>query len=76
MIGSILHGEDVLQIPMLTISLRLDRNNEIKFTGQFGETGVRYKLTVPKGQHTVLSRQVSSLFSSVGCRQELAGSFP
>jgi len=36
----------------------LSRNNEIKFTGQFGDKGVRYQLTVPKGQHTVLSRQV------------------
>lgn len=34
------------------------RNNEIKFTGQFGEKGVRYQLTVPKGQPNVLSRQV------------------
>ena len=35
------------------------RNNEIKFTGQFGERGVRYELHVPNGEDHVLSRQVN-----------------
>lgn len=38
------------------------RNNEIKFTGQFGEQGVKYTLDVPKGQQDVLTRQARFCF--------------
>ena len=34
------------------------RNNEIKFTGVYGEQGIKYTLQVPKGRTDVLSRQV------------------
>ena len=34
------------------------RNNEVSFTGTFGEQGVRYTLTVAKGDQEALSRQV------------------
>lgn len=35
-----------------------NRNNEVSFTGTFGEQGVRYTLTVAKGDQQALSRQV------------------
>eukprot|EP00884_Botryococcus_braunii_P018348 jgi/Botrbrau1/5197/Bobra.0172s0065.1 len=35
-----------------------NRNNEIQFTGAYGETGVRYKLSVPQGDAKALNRQV------------------
>lgn len=34
------------------------RNNEVSFTGTFGEQGVKYTLTVARGDHQALSRQV------------------
>ena len=39
-------------------SFTCNRNNEVSFTGTFGEQGVRYTLTVAKGDQEALSRQV------------------
>lgn len=34
------------------------RNNELQFAGTYGDTGVRYTLTLPEGDTDVRSRQV------------------
>ncbi len=34
------------------------RNNEVQFTGQFGERGVRFTLSLPAGDAAAASRQV------------------
>lgn len=35
----------------------MHRNNELQFAGAYGESGVRYTLTLPKGDHEARSRQ-------------------
>ena len=37
----------------------LSRNNELQFAGTYGETGVRYSLSLPAGDMEARSRQVS-----------------
>ncbi len=35
----------------------MHRNNELQFAGAYGESGVRYTLTLPKGDQEARSRQ-------------------
>lgn len=52
------------------------RNNEVSFTGTFGEQGVKYTLTVAKGDQQALSRQVVKSDSAVVTVPELEFEIP
>ena len=42
------------------------RNNELQFAGTYGETGVRYTLSLPAGDMEARSRQVTHLYGQQG----------
>ncbi|KAL3137445.1 hypothetical protein ABBQ32_006965 [Trebouxia sp. C0010 RCD-2024] len=52
------------------------RNNEVSFTGTFGEQGVKYTLTVAKGDQQALSRQVVKSDNAVVTIPELEFEIP
>ncbi len=56
--------------------LACNRNNEVSFTGTFGEQGVKYTLTIAKGDQQALSRQVVKSDSAVITVPELEFEIP
>ena len=52
------------------------RNNEVSFTGTFGEQGVKYTLTVARGDQQALSRQVVKSDNAVVTVPELEFEIP
>ena len=52
------------------------RNNEVSFTGTFGEQGVKYTLTVVRGDQQALSRQVVKSDNAVVTIPELEFEIP
>ena len=54
----------------------LYRNSEVSFTGAFGEQGIKYTLTVAKGDLQALSRQVVKSDSAVVTVPELELEIP
>ena len=53
-----------------------DRNNEVSFTGAFGEQGVKYTLSVAQGDQQALSRQVVKSDSATVTVPELEFEIP
>lgn len=45
------------------------RNNELQFAGTYGETGVRYTLSLPAGDMEVRSRQARPLHDPPDCEE-------
>ena len=54
----------------------ITRNNEVSFTGTFGEQGVKYTLTVARGDQQALSRQIVKSDNAVVTIPELEFEIP